>query len=165
MTTDPARGGMLLFGGVDPVVPLGDTWVGGAALPATTTAVGAGCLGTLGVPALVHAGAPWIGSPAYRLDVVRARWSSPAVFMLGLPGPPIPLGAGCSLHLAVGAPILTVQLFTNTSGFASLALAIPAVASIGGSSVAAQVVVFDPVGGALGLGLTLTRANVLTFGL
>lgn len=132
---DPARRVVVRYGGIAGAVGNGETWRFGAA----TTAFGAGCLGSNGVPTLSSSDAPRTGG-AWPLALANANAAIPvAVLVLGLssaPGLPLdPIGMpGCtawvSADLLLSAPA--------SGGAAAWSIPIPAQLAVVGVDLYAQ---------------------------
>ncbi len=119
--------------------------------------IGQGC----GAVALDLVGLPQIGtSPALRVS--KAKPFSPAATWLALETVYQPLGGGCEAYLGQPfAKFLTIP--TNAAGVGSVALAIPAIASLQGLGVTLQGAAVDPFGPLLGL-VSLTNGLQIIVG-
>jgi hypothetical protein len=151
-TFDSARHQVLLHG------PRQDreTWILGAHVPATVQAVGFGCGGSQGPPVLTSS-EPYLGHPAFRLELLHAPPNAACLFGLATSGASQSLGGGCVLRL--GSPALPWFAITNAAGFAeSPRFAILHDPALWGLTLHAQAGVLDaqaPLGFALSAGRTL----------
>ncbi len=142
MAYDVARQRIVLFGGG----AVSDTWHYGH--PATTQTFGTACSGSSSPPILTS-NPPYLGHPAFGLELVSARPASVCLFGLsaGRQARPMP---PCTLHLQ--HPILPLVAVTNKMGFAgSQTFVLPPDGNLRGLTFYAQAFVADPQGPALGL--------------
>jgi hypothetical protein len=145
-------GSRVLFGGAPTVfgAPYGDTWVEGGG--ASATSYGTGCTGSNGIPALVPANVPSLGS-TYQLTATNLATASPfALVITGFSdtsstvGPlPFPLsflglGAGCSLLTSTDSN----SLIGASAGSGTYSLAIPASTAFAGTLLYHQAGSIDP---------------------
>lgn len=137
-------------------LPYFETYVMGT--PARSDAVGSGCAGTAGVPAL-HSSAPYLENPGFSIHLVGARPAAPATIALAFFGQSVPLGGGCSLHLS--GQLFTWPVTTSAAGAAQMTLAIPASPELRGLPLYAQGIVVDPAGPFFGLALTGARRHTV----
>lgn len=148
---DTARRECLLFGG-DVGSPVNETWRYGEARPRPmVTSYGASCLGSAGPP-LLAAGIPFIGNPAFAVDLLAARPFSVAALALSFGAENLQLGGGCSLY--VRAPVQLIPAASNTGGFATWGLPLPNAIALRGTQLRAQALVIDPLGGFGGFAFT-----------
>jgi hypothetical protein len=157
MAYDSARGCVVAFGGGNVEYGHG-TWRYGLLAPASATRVGYPCRGSNGWPVLTG-NAPFVGSPAFVLDLLSARASAPCVFGLAAQPDNVLLQNGCLLYLK--HPIVPLAATSDALGFASLKLAVPVDPTLGGGTLHAQAFILDPLGGALGFVATPARALVI----
>ncbi len=151
MAYDVARQRVVLFGGGS-----SDTWHYGR--PATTQPFGTACSGSSNPPILTS-DTPYLGHPAFGLELIGARAASPCVFGLsaGRQAQRIP---PCTLYLQ--GPIVPLLAVTNRAGFArSPRFALPLDPNLRGFTVYAQAFVVDPKGPALGLSFSAGLKLVL----
>jgi hypothetical protein len=152
---DATRQRVVLFGGDS---AFGDTWLYGNHALAATQTIGNACAGTNGPP-VIASNLPYLGNPAFVLDLLSARASAPCLFMLATGTQALNLGGGCSLYLnGVFVPVFTA---TNASGFASVKFSIPLDTSLRGGAAYAQGFVLDPMGSFAGLALSAGQRLVL----
>jgi hypothetical protein len=163
MAYDSVRQAVLLFGGfsgglVNPTA-LSDTWLYSTLSPAASQAFGTGCGGTNGTPILTSS-VPYLGHPAFGLELVAARPSSACVFALSAAQQSLPIGP-CTLYLRdLAIPMLAVS---NVAGYAEAPrFAIPVDVGLRGLVLYGQAFVVDPSGGVLGL--AFSAGNRLSFG-
>jgi hypothetical protein len=153
MTYDMSRLRIVAFGGPS------RTWLYGQHTPATVQVLGSGCPGSNGPPVLTS-NEPYLGNPAFRLELLSARAASPVLFVLGSVPDNLDLGGGCRLY--VKGFIVPLVAVTNAFGFAdSPALAIPLDLALRGALVYAQAVVADPQGPVAGLAFSAGRKLVI----
>src|SRR5262249_22469286 len=110
MAYDDESQRIVTFGGQG----IGVTWLYGGARDAPVSTLGPGCPGSAGTPRLA-ANDPFIGNPAFAIDLVDAPPAAPALFGLSTSAQTVSLGGGCSLYLQ--SPALQFAL-ANASGFA-----------------------------------------------
>lgn len=112
---------------------------------------GSPCPGSAGTPLLVGSGSAQIGEQV-GLDLMAAKPNSPAFLMIG--GIPAavdlgPIGApGCVLATS---PVLTVGMFTDRTGAASMGLTVPIEHSLVRTHLFAQYAIVDAAANSLGL--------------
>ncbi|MEM7201509.1 MAG: kelch repeat-containing protein [Planctomycetota bacterium] len=154
-----ARGEVVTFGGWGAGQA---TWRYGDVVPAGTASFRFGCAGSEGTPVLTTFGWPVLGTTQFAVDLVRARPSAPAAFLVGGSAAQLSLGAGspCVLWVQPGETF-AVPVMTTASGFASLPLPVPASAPAG-TVLRVQGAVIDAV--APGLGIATTAATVVAVG-
>jgi hypothetical protein len=148
MAYDTAHRETLLFGGGDPNLGwLNDTWSYSTSVPATATAYGVGCAGSVGVPALANDDfrLPWLG------DTVVMRVSNLAPTALAAffatssdSASPYPLASfgmpGC--NGLVAAP--TAEFRPISAGTAVWQLAVPNIPSLVGVQLFQQTLILEP---------------------
>ena len=121
--------------------------------------MGKPCSGSNGPPLLTST-APYLGHPAFRLELLSGRPRSPCVFGFAAAPHNVPLGGGCTLYLK--DPIVILPAVTNAFGFAEHAsLPIPINLALGGATLYAQAFVDDPAGPALSLSFSAGRKLVI----
>src|SRR5262249_41473560 len=107
-----------------PTTYYGDVWEGLAAPPsAAAPAYGQGCAGTAGIPALGALGVPKLGNASFGLRLTNARASAGAAVLLGDLPARAALPGGCTLLVA--GTFVSIPLFTDAGGAATLPLAVP----------------------------------------
>jgi hypothetical protein len=154
------RGKSYLYGGFD-TAPQGDTWEIQTNALAGFALGGAGCGGTLGVPALAAASLPWIGT-TLKLRLGLPVANAPALLVLGAQQAQLSLAVlgapGCSL---LASPDVTLAMATS-GATATLDLPIPSNAALLGGTVYVQGAAVDP--GANGLGVAFSARGDAKFG-
>jgi hypothetical protein len=162
---DRTRRQVVLFGGGDMVGKLGDSWVYRTDLPAQFTALGPGCLGSLGIPELANApySLPWLGD-VFHAEVAPVAANSPVFFVTGTTAaPPIaldPFGMpGCTLFVSV---IATDVRIGDAAGVAHWSLPIPNTAALAGTELAQQCLSLDSGNAA---GAVVSSARTLRVGI
>jgi hypothetical protein len=161
MAYDGAHQRMLLFGPGAPPYPWigGDTWLYGPLTPATTQVIGSGCAGSNGPP-LSSSNEPYLGNPAFRLQLLAARAASPVLFLLATAPADLDLGGGCRLY--VQGSVVPFAAVSNAVGFADgPALSIPNDIALRGAVAHAQAVVADPNGPVAGFAFSDGRKLVI----
>jgi hypothetical protein len=155
MAYDVARQRIVLFGGSY----YSDTWLFGPLIPAIAQPFGTACAGSRGLPVLTS-NAPYLGNPAFALDLLAARPASPCVFGVSSGTQSLPIGP-CTLYLR--DPILPSLAVTNWAGFAEAPrVAIPIDIALRGVTLHAQALVVDPqavLGLAFSAGLRLVLGD------
>jgi hypothetical protein len=157
MAYDAARRRVVLFGGLYNLQRLTDTWTYGPLTRASAQPLGAGCQGTNGIPVLA-ANEPFLGNPAFTLDLLAARASSACVFGLARTSQSLPIGGGCTLYLK--DTVFPLFAVTNASGFGTIKLPVPLDVGLRGATLFAQAIVVDPAN-PVGLAFTAGRTLVL----
>jgi hypothetical protein len=166
MAYDVARERLVLFGSRDRpsgasddfLLPRTDTWLGGSLVPATAQTIGSPCTGTNGPP-VITSGTPFVGNPAFALDLLSARSLAPCFFALAANTQALQLGGGCTLYVRdVFLPLVTTA---NASGVASVQLPIPRDVALRGAIGYAQAFVLDPMGPFAGHALSAGLRHVL----
>jgi hypothetical protein len=155
-----ARQHVVLYGGINRThPPLEDTWSIGPLVRQTAATQRSACAGSNGLPVLTgHE--PYLGNPAFRLQLLEARPTSVCLFALALVPADLDLGNGCRWYLA--DPFVLSVGVTDAHGFAeSPALAIPLDMTLRGGPVFAQAVIADPQGPVFGLAFSAGRKLVL----
>ncbi len=137
----------------------GTTWLHGALVEpeVKTTTEGCGRLGS--IPDLAT-GIPFLGNPAFTLDLLGGPARASCVFGLASDLRDQPVGCGCTLYLA--GVIAWDAATCNTGGFASVRTRIPSDLRLLGAAVFAQAVALDA--NAPGPGVALTGAVRIAFG-
>ncbi|MEM7201456.1 MAG: kelch repeat-containing protein [Planctomycetota bacterium] len=158
--TDPS-GVHIVFGGEEQFGsylqwgwPTDETWLFSAGPTlAAATAVGQGCPGSQGVPALRSFGLPIVGR-SFSLDVTSARPRAAGAMLLTAGSASVALAGGCTLLVDVSTPSAVVPIFTNAAGFVSLPIPLPAIAPAAGIAFRGQAGILDPVGTFFGVAFT-----------
>jgi hypothetical protein len=145
---DFARRGTVLFGGTDISFGyLNDTWIWSTPTPASATAFGAGCPGSIGVPLLANDDfrLPWLGD-TLAMRVSNLAPTAPAVFFATGISPSTPLDLGM-----FGMPGCNGLVLSPTAEFAPVAggsavwqLNVPNSASLVGVHLYQQALVLEP---------------------
>src|SRR5262249_54630208 len=159
VTFDLQRDRVLLFGGFDINIPLGDTWEYELQPVATWHASGAGCPGAAGVPLLQPANGarPVLGQP-FALQLQSITGGALAALAVGFSdatwsGGPLPASLasigmpGCSLLVSPDAMFLASA---SAAGVAGWTLALPNTPAFAGTRLFAQGFALDPTTNALG---------------
>jgi len=155
MAYDLARQRIVKFGGTSWNTV---TWLYGPLTPAKAQVLGTACPGSRGRPILTSSD-PYLGNPAFSLELLSARANAPCVFGLSTGTQSLPVGP-CTFYLK--APVVPLFASTNGAGFAeSPKLALPADGALRGVTLYAQAIVVDPQGAAYGLAFTAGRKLVL----
>jgi len=111
-----------------------------------------------GAPVLTSS-APYLGNPAFALDLLSARAASPCAFGLSAATQSLPIGP-CTLHLL--DPFLLALAVTNATGFATTpAIALPLDSALRGVTLFAQAAVVDPQSTP---GIAFTAGRLLVLG-
>jgi len=160
---DSVRHVVLLFGGAvfSTSTSFGDTWTYGTDTPASFTAYGSGCAGSLGTPALAAApySLPWLGDTfRTRVDAVPA--GSGAVFFTGWGATPglnlAPFGfVGCRSFVTLDS----AAFLAGAAGFAEWSIQIPVDPVFANVVFHQQALVFDL--GAVGGGAVSNAGTVV----
>lgn len=129
---------------------------------ATATPAGSGCAGGAGVPALRASDRPFVDNGSFRALLSSAVPGTFAMLVGGFQPTNAPLGGGCTLLVALPAP-LVVSTLADAGGTATFALPIPDDPALRGVVVHVQGAALDPQG-SLGGMATLSNALVLTIG-
>jgi hypothetical protein len=157
MAYDFARQRVVLFGGAAGEAS-DDTWLFGPDTPAVAQPFGTACAGSSGAPVLTSS-APYLGNPAFALDLLSARAASPCAFGLSAATQSLPIGP-CTLHLL--DPFLLALAVTNATGFATTpAIALPLDSTLRGVTLFAQAAVVDPQSTP---GIAFTAGRLLVLG-
>ncbi len=144
MAYDFARECVLVFGGDD---AFDDMWLY-SSTPAIAQPFGTACSGS-STPPILTSNSPYLGNPAFGLDLLSARASAACLFGLSAARQSLPVGP-CTLYLQ--NPIIPLPAVTNWAGFAeSPRFALPLNINLRGVPLYAQAFVADPQGTALGL--------------
>jgi hypothetical protein len=163
---DAARGEVLLFGGWG----FADTWRYAPVNPASYTALGSGCAGSAGTPALapLPGHLPWLGDNV-TLQLRNLPATAPVVYLFGnsntawgslaLPADLTPIGMSACVLRAAG--IVTLPML-NQAGTASITFAIPTVRYLVRAPFYDQAFALDAP--ANPFGATLSNAGELRFG-
>jgi hypothetical protein len=167
MAYDTARRETILFGGLDPLVLfVNDTWTYSTPTPASYTAYGSGCAGSVGVPLLANRPyvLPWLGDSF----TARASNLAPAVaavfFATGLAStPPQSLAAfgmpGCDALLQPAV----AELRLAAAGAADWTFAIPNTPSLAGVHLFQQAFALEA--GANATGIVVSNGAELVTGI
>jgi hypothetical protein len=153
---DAARERMVLFRSA---VTSAQTWVLGNTIAAADHEYGTGCAGGAYAPVLSPFGRAVLGNASFALDVYRAPPSAPLAYILAAELGGTPLGP-CTL-LVDPAQALIAPGAANATGFASLPLAVPKLASLLGARFFAQAAAIDA---AAPLGIALTAGVAVRCG-
>jgi hypothetical protein len=149
MAYDLARQRIVFFGR--------ETWLYGPLTRTTAQPIGSACAGSNGPPLLTST-EPYLGNPAFRLELTSARAAAPCVFGLSAGTQSLPIGP-CTLYLTQILPLVAVS---NGAGFASTPnLPLPLDITLRGATLYAQAFVVDPQGPVLGLAFSAGRKLVL----
>ncbi|MFQ5504443.1 MAG: hypothetical protein ACE5F1_06545 [Planctomycetota bacterium] len=126
---------------------------------------GAGCPGSRGVLGVRSNGVPILGT-SFKLGIVNARPSSPAVLLLSAAKASLALDPRCTLLLDPTKSLMALVLATNNVGNAVVSLATPNEQQLVGLSVFTQFLVLDPAAPGLRLfgGAALSQGVELLIG-
>ena len=159
MAYDVAHQRVVLFGGAGSwPKAYSDTWLYFPVTPATARPIGTACPGTSGPPLLIS-NDPYLGNPAFILDLLSARPSSVCAFFLADQQQNFPLGGGCTAY--VNGTIVTLPVASNAFGFATTQLAVPLDITMRGAQLFGQALVLDPQGPVAGLAFSAGRGFVV----
>ncbi|HEX6813509.1 MAG TPA: kelch repeat-containing protein [Planctomycetota bacterium] len=158
-------GRLFMFGGSDGTAT-NKLFTLDSTAPGSFTATGFGCAGPSGTPALTGLGFPWIGTT---VSLSAAPIPILGVFVLGMSntisgGVPLPLPLaflgmpGCSLQVSLD----TLVTSSPGGGAAQVAVQIPLLPSLVGTTFHVQAGSFDP--GANPFGLTISNAVAVSIG-
>lgn len=119
---------------------------------AASIPIGAGCGAAPFVPSL-SVGAPVLGSFITFAVANGTHNTSGGLYFSGIPGAPLPLGAGCTAYVDIATVAQLFPIATNASGSWSLMVQVPLAPALAGVQVSLQAALL-PTAGPLGLDLT-----------